>query len=372
MEIYNNMVINRQALGLTTMNIKANVSGSVKSVKFALNANANFRTENSAPYAMCGDQNAIYATCNELVAGTFSIQAIPFSLAGATGSTGQSMTLTFTIVDGNPTIPAPVLPPVTVPAPVSAPVAVPAPVTVPAPVPVIPPVHVSPPVPSPVVVPAPVAAPVSMPIATPGPVPVIAGPPPVATPVSVPVPAPVSPPVIVPTLVVAPVVAPMALPPILRTDGLTNLRLINIPNQVVMDLKLNGEPNYVTGEVLGLKNLDFNIMALGTEGIVSVTFDNGRSEKAQPFARCGDSNGIFQKCGDISGEGQFTVSATGKLFNGANSNTISATIIIQEKGTAAPSTSAAPSFSPTTAAPTASAAPTMTKTCNTPKVGAES
>jgi hypothetical protein len=149
------MVIDRKSLGLTMMNIKANVSESVKSVKFALNANANFRTENSAPYAMCGDQNAIYTACKELVAGTFSVQAIPFSLAGAGGSAGQSMVITFTIADGIPTASAPILTPVIVPAPVLSPTPAPAvvlaPVATPTLVPDVPPVPAPLPVRSPIV-----------------------------------------------------------------------------------------------------------------------------------------------------------------------------------------------------------------------------
>jgi hypothetical protein len=275
MEITEGMVIDKSVLGLTTMNIKANISGSVGSVKFGLNTNANFRTENVAPYAMCGDTNAIYAACNELIAGQHIVTATAYNMTGAGGSAGLAKTIRFTITNGTPT--------------------------------------------APVSVPTPTLTPVASPIAT-------------------------------------------------TTDGLTNLRLINAPNTVVMDLKLNGEPNVINVAALGLAKMEFNIMAVSTEGVVSVTFDNGRLENFQPFARCGDTSGVFAICSDISTEGQYIVSATGKLSDGATTNTISATIIIKEN-TAAPTRSSAPSMAPSkSSSPTVSAAPTMMKSCSTPRV----
>ena len=41
----------------SSLNIRANVSGSAGSVRFALDGNSNYQTENVAPYALAGDSS---------------------------------------------------------------------------------------------------------------------------------------------------------------------------------------------------------------------------------------------------------------------------------------------------------------------------
>lgn len=117
------------------VSINAVVSGPNESVKFAYGGNANFRTENFPPYAMCGDNSSKYVPCSVLSAGTHTVTATPFSGTGGSGTSGIPKTVTFSLVTGStPTPPVPAPAPVPVPMPVPAPV--PAPVTPPKPAPV--------------------------------------------------------------------------------------------------------------------------------------------------------------------------------------------------------------------------------------------
>jgi hypothetical protein len=159
----------------STFNIKALVSvATVGSVRFAHNTNPIYRTENGAPYALCGNSGETYKVCTVLGVGNHTVTATPFAGRDATGTAGTARTVRFTIVAGSaPTGPiAPIAAPVSA-APVSAaPVPVVAPVST-APVPVVAPVSAAP---------VPVVAPVSA-----APVPVVA-PVPGTTPRSCPVP----------------------------------------------------------------------------------------------------------------------------------------------------------------------------------------
>jgi hypothetical protein len=121
------------------LNIQAVVAGPVQSVRFAYNGNAIFQTENSAPYAFCGNAGPSYITCTVLGVGNHTVTATPYSLTNAGGTAGPARTVRFSIVAGTaptgPVAPVPVPAPVPVVAPVPAPVPVVAPV--PAPVPVV-------------------------------------------------------------------------------------------------------------------------------------------------------------------------------------------------------------------------------------------
>jgi hypothetical protein len=88
------------------LSIRADVGGAsaVKSVRFRLDANANFRVENVAPDVIFGDNSG------NIVGGTFSVgphqvQATPFTGANATGSAGISKSVTFTVVNEAPPAP---------------------------------------------------------------------------------------------------------------------------------------------------------------------------------------------------------------------------------------------------------------------------
>jgi hypothetical protein len=86
------------------LSIRADVVGSAKSVRFELDASANFRTENFAPYAIFGDNSG------DIVGGTFSVGphdlfATPFTGANATGTEGINNHVTFNVVTNAPPAP---------------------------------------------------------------------------------------------------------------------------------------------------------------------------------------------------------------------------------------------------------------------------
>ncbi|MDX1994985.1 MAG: putative Ig domain-containing protein, partial [bacterium] len=86
------------------LNVRANVTGNVNSVRFGYNqtgggaVNPNFRTENTAPYSLFSDSGGNYA------AGTFTLGAhtligTPFTLDNAAGTAGTAVTLNFTVIN---------------------------------------------------------------------------------------------------------------------------------------------------------------------------------------------------------------------------------------------------------------------------------
>jgi hypothetical protein len=107
------------------LSVRANTDSGVESVRFALDANANFRTENSAPYVLFGDNagnisgGTIAVGPHTLTAspfsadnagGTFSVgphqvEATPFTGINATGSAGIGKSVTFTVVNEAPPAP---------------------------------------------------------------------------------------------------------------------------------------------------------------------------------------------------------------------------------------------------------------------------
>jgi hypothetical protein len=107
----------------TPLSINAVTTGAVGSVQFGYGSNAKFKVESTAPYAFCGDSGPTptYARCAQLIAGTHTVTATPFSASGATGAPGATFKRTFTIVmTGSAPVPVPTLP-VPVPPPVNAP-----------------------------------------------------------------------------------------------------------------------------------------------------------------------------------------------------------------------------------------------------------
>lgn len=82
----------------SAINIKANVSEPAGSVRFAWQGNANYRTENVAPYALAGDNDGNY---NNLAVGvgTYTVTATPYSGSGASGTPGIPLSLTFFVTN---------------------------------------------------------------------------------------------------------------------------------------------------------------------------------------------------------------------------------------------------------------------------------
>jgi len=93
----NGDVINLSVTG-TSLNIRANVSGSVGSVRFGLDKNTNFGTESAAPYALAGDSNGDYAGWTPAQGG-HSLTATPYSGSGGTGTAGTPLSINFTVTN---------------------------------------------------------------------------------------------------------------------------------------------------------------------------------------------------------------------------------------------------------------------------------
>lgn len=98
--------INLGALTTRNLNIRANVNAApVGSVRFAFDGNSNYRTENSAPYALAGDTAGDYNPWTPSV-GAHSLGATPWSGSGATGAAGAPLMITFTVTDSPGAAPA--------------------------------------------------------------------------------------------------------------------------------------------------------------------------------------------------------------------------------------------------------------------------
>jgi hypothetical protein len=97
------------------LSIRANTNpGVVGSVKFSWKGNASYRTETEAPYALFGGKGSDDYVPGTIANGAHTIKATPYTLGSAKGTAGQSLTVSFTIVD---TVSKPSTPPPSVPAP---------------------------------------------------------------------------------------------------------------------------------------------------------------------------------------------------------------------------------------------------------------
>jgi hypothetical protein len=100
-------VLDLAKLPTTRLNVRANVGTGTASVRFGYDANANYRTESAAPFALAGDSGdgrGDYLAWTPTV-GTHTIKTTPFSAQGATGTAGATRAVTFTVVP-SPSAPA--------------------------------------------------------------------------------------------------------------------------------------------------------------------------------------------------------------------------------------------------------------------------
>lgn len=83
----------------TQLSIRADSSGSIGSVGFALDNSASFQTENFAVYALGGNSGSNYYAVNELVQpGLHTVTATPYSGKGKSGTIGTPVSITFVVV----------------------------------------------------------------------------------------------------------------------------------------------------------------------------------------------------------------------------------------------------------------------------------
>jgi hypothetical protein len=86
------------------LNIRANTDpAAVGSVRFALDGNPAFHVENVAPYALAGHAGGDYLAWTPGL-GAHTLTATPFSGPDATGTAGDPVTITFTVVDTTPPV----------------------------------------------------------------------------------------------------------------------------------------------------------------------------------------------------------------------------------------------------------------------------
>ncbi len=102
--LVNGATLNFAMLPTRNLNIRANTNpATVGSVKFVLDG-ATYQIENSAPYALAGNNGNDYNPWTPSV-GSHTLQAIPYSASGATGTQGAGITISFSVVDGGTPMP---------------------------------------------------------------------------------------------------------------------------------------------------------------------------------------------------------------------------------------------------------------------------
>ena len=87
------------ALVGTQLSVRADYTGSIGSVGFSLDGDANYQTENFAVYALGGDISGNYNVVSELGnTGSHTVTATPYSGANKSGDAGTAVSITFTVV----------------------------------------------------------------------------------------------------------------------------------------------------------------------------------------------------------------------------------------------------------------------------------
>ena len=92
--LVNNAVIDLTQTG-NQLSVRAEYQGSIGSVGFGMNGNANFQTENAAPYALDGNRGSNYFVVTPLgEPGSHTITATPYSSRNKAGDVGTPVTIT--------------------------------------------------------------------------------------------------------------------------------------------------------------------------------------------------------------------------------------------------------------------------------------
>ncbi len=99
MAITDGMIIFDGDLPTTQLSVRANTSGSPESVRFALNGNLNFNTDNAAPFALAGQTGSDYNAWAYVLGQENLLTATPFTQDNAGGLTGTSLSVSFTIAE---------------------------------------------------------------------------------------------------------------------------------------------------------------------------------------------------------------------------------------------------------------------------------
>jgi len=98
--IPNNANLNLATLPTRNLNVRANTDPpSVGSVRFGLDANANYQTDNAAPYALAGNVNGTDYLAWTPSVGNHTLSATPYAGADGGGLAGTAKTLSFKVTD---------------------------------------------------------------------------------------------------------------------------------------------------------------------------------------------------------------------------------------------------------------------------------
>jgi len=82
----------------SSFTVRATADGSTESVRFSFAGQSNYQTENTAPYALGGDDNGDYFAVPELSeTGTYTLDATPYPESDAGGTAGTSLQIEFTV-----------------------------------------------------------------------------------------------------------------------------------------------------------------------------------------------------------------------------------------------------------------------------------
>ena len=103
MPLADGTAVDLRVLPSRRLNVRADVDGEVESVLFSLDEGVG-RVENAAPYALAGDDAGTYVPWTPS-AGPHTVSATPYSADDAGGTSGDGLTVAFTVVDGVPVAP---------------------------------------------------------------------------------------------------------------------------------------------------------------------------------------------------------------------------------------------------------------------------
>lgn len=103
--LVNGAVLNLVTLPTQNLNIRANTSpATVGSVQFGLDADSSYLVESVAPYALAGDTSGNYNPWTPSL-GQHTLTGTPYTAAGAGGTAGTPLTVTFSVVNQSPNEP---------------------------------------------------------------------------------------------------------------------------------------------------------------------------------------------------------------------------------------------------------------------------
>jgi hypothetical protein len=98
--LMNGATIDLSVIGTSNLNIRANTTPNpTGSVRFGLNGNTNYQTENAAPYALEGDSSGDYNAWTPSV-GNYTVTATAYSAANAGGTASTPLVINFAVTNG--------------------------------------------------------------------------------------------------------------------------------------------------------------------------------------------------------------------------------------------------------------------------------